>query len=183
MSVHLKKITKALFIFGILVVSTKARAQQMDTVKVDPFTNDTTYSTTQANIASMPGKFLEAYLAKTKGIYYLFIRVDLRADQYRFFDIVKGDAMIIKLSDNSFINSSNVNSIKAIRQVFDLDGSNKDYWSAYAQCAVSYDEMVKIEKTGIAAIRVATDIGNVDFDVSDDGKLRIYQMATLILAH
>ena len=183
MSLKPKRYFTTFFVSCLMIIPISACAQEMDRPVVDQFTNDTTLSTTQENVAVGSDEYLEAYYSRIKNVYYLNFRVDILCENHHSFSVAKGNDVIIKLQNGKFMNTFNLDNVKAARQNFNLGNGSYDYWSAYVVCAVTYDEMITISRTGIEAIRVATNKGNIDFNMSDIGKKRLDKMSSLILLY
>src|SRR3569833_2102913 len=105
MSLQPKRYFTAFLVSCLMIISVSACAQEMDRPVVDQFTNDTTLSTTQENVAEGSDEYLEAYYSRIKNAYYLNFRVDILCENHHSFSVAKGNDAIIKLQNGKFMNT------------------------------------------------------------------------------
>jgi len=167
---HFKKATRTLLLSGILMLPLLAAAQKMDKSKIDKFTNDTTFFTTTEKVASNTSglsslEVIEAYTANLHGVITLHLKVEFSAVDHRRFSITEGSNVIFKLGDNTNLTIPVMKGVDAEKEHIGSKFTGWACWTAEIAVNVIQDDIKKVTASGITAIRIPCDLGNLDFDV------------------
>jgi hypothetical protein len=179
---HLKKITKAVIIFIVLINSSFSYGQKMDKPVVDGFTHEVTISTTQDIVAFASIGYLEGYFARKSGVYTLYLRSDLVHDSNSTYHVPKGNSVFLKLANDSLITLP-INKDAQANVEWQVDHYYRlPYWSAYIECTVPIEDVRKISLSDFTGIRIVSDNGNIDFGIQPAESKKLKKMAVLILS-
>lgn len=188
MSLILKKIYRIFLVSICILMPFLASAQKMEKTQIDKFTNDTSYFTTTEKIAGGNGAFsssnedIKAYASKSKGEIYLHLVVELSATAYHRFAVSSGNAVIIKLADNSIVNLNAVNNVQAEREGGGTLITGRMCWVGDVSTHIDKTNVAKMLSLAVVAIRVQTDANNLDFDIKSKDAATLTKMFQLIVA-
>jgi hypothetical protein len=179
-----KKIIKAVFISGALMMPFGVAAQGMDDPQVDGFTHEITIYTTGWIIASTTADGnLAAWFSRTGDTTYrLHIRCKLLSDNYDHYRVSRGSHVLLKLVDNSLITLPVMTDVEA--GVLEIKGSSytNQYWDATMVFYMSRDEIYKISQADFTGARVEADDKYIDLGMTPKQSLLLNKLAALMLS-
>jgi hypothetical protein len=182
MSMHLKKITKIVIVFTVLVIPLATYGQKMDKPVVDAFTHEVTISTTQDVVAVASYGYLMGYFARKSGVYTLYLRSDLVPESHGSYHVPKGNSVFIKLANDSLITLT-INKDAPANEEWHKDHYYRyPYWTAYVECTVTVNDMHKISQSDFSGVRIVSDNDNIDFGMRPEDSNKLKKMAMLILS-
>ncbi len=182
MSMHLKKITKAVIIFMVLISPLFSYGQKMDKPVVDGFTHEVITSTTQDVVAVASYGYLMGYFTKKSGVYTLYLRSDLVPGSHGSYHVPKGNSVFIKLANDSLITLTINKDAQANEEWHKDDYYRLPYWTAYIECTVPVNDMHKISQSDFTGVRIVSDNDSVDFGMRPEDSNKLKKMAVLILS-
>jgi len=181
MSIHLKKITKVVIVFTVLVFPLVTYGQKMDKPVVDGFTHEVTTSTTQDIVAFASDGYLLGYFARKSGVYSLYLRIDLIPDSHSSYHVAKGNSVFLKLANDSLITLSTNKDAQANVEWHQDHYYRLPYWTAYIECTVQIADVRKISQSDFTGFRIVSDSENIDFGMKSEESNKLKKMASLIL--